>query len=94
LRDQSADVVVGIVRDWWDNKGVTAVADIVQATVQIAVQHEAAARNKLALFSGGTARLASEDCAPGTSVMWLWDTYGQAAHIVRPLAKPGQKCFS
>ena len=88
-----ADVAVGIVRDWWDNKGVTAVADIVQATVQIAVQHEAAARNKVALFSGGTARLTSEDCAPATSVMWMWDTYGQAAGIVRPLAKPGQKWF-
>lgn len=88
-----ADVAVGIVRDWWDNKGVTAVADIVQATVQIAVQHEAAARNKVALFSGGTARLTSEDCAPGTSVMWMWDTYGQAVGIVKPLAKPGQKWF-
>ncbi|MDT7950975.1 MAG: ABC transporter substrate-binding protein [Acetobacteraceae bacterium] len=88
-----ADVAVGIVRDWWDNKGVTAVADIVQATVQIAVQHEAAARHKVALFSGGTARLTSEDCAPATSVMWMWDTYGQAAGIVRPLAKPGQKWF-
>lgn len=88
-----ADVAIGIVRDWWDNKGVTAVADIVQATVQIAVQHEAAARDKVALFSGGTARLTSEDCAPATSVMWMWDTYGQAAGIVRPLAKPGQKWF-
>ncbi len=88
-----ADVAVAIVRDWWDNKGVTAVADIVQATVQIAVQHEAAARNKVALFSGGTARLTSEDCAPATSVMWMWDTYGQAVGIVKPLAKPGQKWF-
>ncbi|MGI4802407.1 MAG: ABC transporter substrate-binding protein [Janthinobacterium lividum] len=88
-----ADVAVGIVRDWWDNKGITAVADIVQATVQIAVQHEAAARNKVALFSGGTARLTNEDCAPGTSVMWMWDTYGQAVGIVKPLAKPGQKWF-
>lgn len=88
-----ADVAVGIVRDWWDNKGVTAVADIVQATVQIAVQHEAAARNKVALFSGGTARLTSEDCAPATSVMWMWDTYSQAAGIVRPLAKPGSTWF-
>ena len=59
-----ADVAVGIVRDWFDNKGVDAVADIVQATVQIAIQHEVAARNKVALFSGGTARLTSEDCAP------------------------------
>ncbi len=88
-----ADIAVGIVRDWWDNKGVTAVADIVQATVQIAVQHEAAARGKVALFSGGTARLTSEDCAPASSVMWMWDTYGQAVGITRPLAEPGSKWF-
>ncbi len=88
-----ADLAVGIVRDWFDNKGVNAVADIIQATVQIAVQHEAAARNKIALFTGGTARLTSEDCAPDTSVMWMWDTYGQALGITRPLAKPGGKWF-
>ena len=88
-----ADVAVGIVRDWWDNKGVTAVADIIQATVQIAVQHEAAARNKVALFTGGTARLTSEDCAPATSVMWMWDTYGITAGVTRPLTRPGSKWF-
>jgi branched-chain amino acid transport system substrate-binding protein len=87
------DVAVGIVRDWFDNKGVTAVADIIQASVQVAVQHEAAARNKIALFSGGTSRLTNEDCAPATSVMWMWDTYGQAEGITKPLAKPGSKWF-
>ena len=88
-----ADIAVGIVRDWFDNKGVDAVADIIQATVQIAVQHEAAAHGKVALFSGGTARLTSEDCAPATSVMWMWDTYGQAVGITRPLAKRGSTWF-
>ena len=88
-----ADVAIGIVRDWWDNKGVTAVADIIQATVQIAVQHEAAARNQVALFTGGTARLTSEDCAPRTSVMWMWDSWNSAAGATRPLAKPGSKWF-
>ena len=88
-----ADIAIGIVRDWFDNKGVNAVSDIVQATVQIAVQHEAAARNKVALFTGGTARLTNEDCAPATSVMWMWDTYGLAAGITKPLAKPGSKWF-
>ena len=87
------DVAVGIVRDWFDNKGVTAVADIIQASVQVAVQHEAASHNKIALFSGGTSRLTNEDCAPATSVMWMWDTYGQAEGITKPLAKPGSKWF-
>ena len=88
-----ADVAIGIVRDWFDNKGVNAVSDIVQATVQVAVQHEAAAHNRIALFTGGTARLTNEDCAPATSVMWMWDTYGLTAGITRPLAKPGTTWF-
>ena len=88
-----ADVAIGIVRDWFDNKGVNAVSDIVQATVQVAVQHEAAAHDRIALFTGGTARLTNEDCAPATSVMWMWDTYGLTAGITRPLAKPGSKWF-
>ena len=87
------DIAIGIVRDWFDNKGVDAVSDIVQASVQIAVQHEAAAHNKIALFSGGTARLTNEDCAPATSVMWMWDTYALDVGITRPLAKPGSKWF-
>ena len=88
------DIAVGIFRDWVDNKGVTAVGDIIQASVQIAIQHEAAAKNKIALFSGGTSRLTNEDCAPATSVMWMWDTYGQAIGITKPLAKPGSKWFT
>ncbi len=88
-----ADVAISIVRDWFDNKGVNAVSDIVQATVQVAVQHEAAAHDRIALFTGGTARLTNEDCAPATSVMWMWDTYGLAAGITRPLARPGSKWF-
>ena len=87
------DVAVGIVRRWFDTEGVHAVTDIVQAAVQIAVQHEAAERGKIALFPGGTARLSNEDCAPATSVVWMWDTYGQAVGITKPLAKPGSKWF-
>ena len=87
------DVAVSIVKDWFDNKGVNAVADIVQASVQIAVQHETAAHNKIALFPGGTARLTNEDCEPKTSVVWMWDTYGQAVGITKPLVKPGSTWF-
>ena len=87
------DVAIAIVRDWFENKGVNAVADIIQASVQLAVQNETSSRNRIALFSGGTARLSNEDCSPATSTIWMWDTYGQAVGIARPLAKPGSKWF-
>ncbi len=87
------DVAVGIVRKWIDVDHVDAVTDIIQAAVQLAVQGVMAEKNRIALFPGGTARLANEACAPATSVLWMWDTYGQAVGITRPLAKPGSKWF-
>lgn len=87
------DVAVGIVRRWVDVDGVDAVTDIVQAAVQLAVQGAMAERGKIALFPGGTAWLTNEDCRPATSVQWMWDTYGQAVGIAKPLAKPGSKWF-
>jgi len=81
------DIAVNIVRKWVDVDGVHAVTDIIQAAVQLAIQSLMKEKNRIALFPGGTARLANEDCAPQTSVLWMWDTYGQAVGITRPLAK-------
>jgi branched-chain amino acid transport system substrate-binding protein len=87
------DIAVGIVRKWIDVDGVDAVTDIIQAAVQLAIQNVMKEKNHIALFPGGTARLANEDCAPQTSVLWMWDTYGQAIGITRPLAKPDSSWF-
>ncbi len=88
-----AALATSIVREWVDVQHVDAVTDIIQAAVQIAVQHLMEQKNKIALFPGGTARLTNEDCAPNTSVVWMWDTYGQARGLIGPLAKPGSKWF-
>jgi branched-chain amino acid transport system substrate-binding protein len=87
------DIAVGIVRKWIDVDGVDAVTDIIQAAVQLAIQNLMKEKNHIALFPGGTARLANEDCAPQTSVLWMWDTYGQAVGITRPLATPDSSWF-
>jgi branched-chain amino acid transport system substrate-binding protein len=87
------DIAVSIVRKWIDVDGVDAVTDIIQAAVQLAVQNLMKEKNHIALFPGGTARLANEDCAPQTSVLWMWDTYGQAVGITRPLASPDSSWF-
>jgi branched-chain amino acid transport system substrate-binding protein len=87
------DVAVGIVRKWIEVDGVDAVTDIIQAGVQLAIQNLMKEKNHIALFPGGTARLANEDCAPQTSVLWMWDTYGQAVGITRPLATPESSWF-
>jgi branched-chain amino acid transport system substrate-binding protein len=88
-----ADIGTAIARRWIDNEGVTAIGDIVNASVQLAVQGLVREKNSVALFPGGTARLTNEDCAPENSVQWMWDTYSQVAGVVKPLAKPGSKWF-
>lgn len=88
-----ADIGSAIARRWIDNEGVTAIGDIVNASVQLAVQGLVREKNSVALFPGGTARLTNEDCAPENSVQWMWDTYSQVAGVVKPLAKPGSKWF-
>jgi len=87
------DIAVGIVRKWIDVDDVDAVTDIIQAAVQLAVQNVMREKRRLALFPGGTARLANEDCAPETSVLWMWDTYGQALGIAKPLVRPDSRWF-
>ena len=88
------DVAVGIVRKWIDVDGRrTRSPTSSRPAVQLAIQGVMAEKNRIGLFPGGTARLANEACAPATSVLWMWDTYGQAVGIVRPLVKPGSKWF-
>ena len=89
-----ADVAAAIVRKWIDVDKVDAVTDIIQAAVQLAIQGVAKEKNIIALFPSGTARLVNEDCAPATGVVWMWDTYGQAVGITKPLVKPGSKWFT
>jgi branched-chain amino acid transport system substrate-binding protein len=68
-----ADIGTAIARRWIDNEGVTAIVDVPNASVQLAVQGVVRERNRVALFPGGTARLTNEDCAPENSVQWMWD---------------------
>ncbi|HEY0522366.1 MAG TPA: ABC transporter substrate-binding protein [Stellaceae bacterium] len=88
-----ADVAAAIARRWIDEEKVDAFGDLVNASVQLAVQAIVKDRDRVALYPGGTTRLTNEDCAPENSVQWMWDTYSQVAAVVKPLAKPGSKWF-
>ncbi|UFN49720.1 ABC transporter substrate-binding protein [Roseomonas sp. OT10] len=88
-----ADTAVAIARRWIDQDKVDAFGDLVNASVQLAVQQLVRERNRVALYPGGTTRLTNEDCAPENSVQWMWDTYSQVAAAVVPTAKPQQRWF-
>ncbi|MCK8787672.1 ABC transporter substrate-binding protein [Roseomonas sp. NAR14] len=89
-----ADLAVAIARRWMDQDGVDALGDMVNASVQLALQGLLRERGRVVgLFPGGTTRITNEDCSPETSVQWMWDTYSQVAASVRPLATPGSRWF-
>jgi branched-chain amino acid transport system substrate-binding protein len=88
-----ADVAVAIARRWIDQEGVDALTDLVNASVQLAIQALAREKHRAALFPGGTTRLTNEDCAPETSVQWMWDTYSQVAALAKSLTRQGSRWY-
>ncbi|MFJ3055673.1 ABC transporter substrate-binding protein [Herbaspirillum sp. NPDC087042] len=88
-----ADLASSKAREWFDTQHVDALVDLVNASVQLAIQKLVVEKDKVALYPGGTSRLTNEDCAPGNSVQWLWDTYAQVAAVTRAINKPGTSWY-
>lgn len=87
------DIGAAIARKWFDEDGVSAIADLTNSAVAIAVQSLARERGRVTLASGpGTARLSNEDCSP-TGFHWTWDTYSQAAGTARSVVRDGGKTW-
>jgi branched-chain amino acid transport system substrate-binding protein len=88
-----ADVGSNIAREWIDRQGVDALADMSNASIQLAVPPLLRDKNRVGLFPGGTARLTGDACQPGHIVQWMWDTYVQVAGVANQLTKPGTKWY-
>jgi branched-chain amino acid transport system substrate-binding protein len=57
------DVASAIARRWFDVDGVSAIAELTNSAVALAVQQIAREQGKIALFTGpATTRLTNEDC--------------------------------
>jgi branched-chain amino acid transport system substrate-binding protein len=87
------DVGATIARAWFDQDGVDAVADMSNASLQLAMTQLLKDKNRVGLFPGGTARLTGDACQPNNIVQWMWDTYVQVAGLANQLTKPGTKWF-
>jgi branched-chain amino acid transport system substrate-binding protein len=83
------DVATGIVRDWFDNKGVDVVAEGVNSAVALAVQNLTRERKKIFLISGaGSSDITGKECSP-TSVQWTYDTYAASNATAKAVVKRG-----
>jgi branched-chain amino acid transport system substrate-binding protein len=88
-----ADIGSAIAREWIDRQGVDVLADMSNASLQLAIPPLLKDKNRVGLFPGGTARLTGDACQPDHVVQWMWDTYVQVAGIANHLTKPGTKWY-
>jgi branched-chain amino acid transport system substrate-binding protein len=87
------DVASAIARRWFDLDGVSAVAELTNSAVALAVQQIAKEKGKITLFTGpATTRLTNEDCSP-TGFHWAFDTYSQAVGTARAVVAEGGKSW-
>jgi len=87
------DVASSIARAWFDRDGVTAVADLTNSAVALAVQRLAHERGKVTLLTGpATTKLTNEDCSPA-GFHWVFDTYSQAAGTAKAMVAEGGKSW-
>ncbi|GIK81820.1 MAG: ABC transporter substrate-binding protein [Pseudorhodoplanes sp.] len=87
------DVAATIARKWFDVDGVSAIADLTNSAVALAVQQIAREKGKVTLAVGpATTRLTNEDCS-ATGFHWAFDTYSQAVGTARAVVAAGGKSW-
>jgi branched-chain amino acid transport system substrate-binding protein len=83
------DVGANIARQWYDNDGVDAIADVPTSSVALAVNQITREKNKIHLNSGAASSdLTGAQCSPNT-VHWTYDTYALAQGTGAAMVKAG-----
>src|SRR5262252_3868909 len=87
------DLAANIARRWFDLENVSAIAELTNSAVALAVQKIANDHGKITLAVGpATTRLTNEDCSP-TGFHWAFDTYSQAVGTARAIVGQGGKSW-
>ncbi|MBP6020154.1 MAG: ABC transporter substrate-binding protein [Burkholderiaceae bacterium] len=88
-----ADVGAAKAREWFDRDGVTAITDLTNSAVALAVQSIAKEKNKVVMFSGpATTALTNDSCSP-VGFHWMFDVYSQSVGGVRAMIDKGGKSW-
>ena len=82
------DVGLSIAREWIDTKGVTAILDVNNSAVALAVNDLTQEKKITFLDGGSTTKLTNDACSPYLS-QWIPDTYSLAYSLALPLVKAG-----
>lgn len=88
-----ADVGAAKAREWFDRDGVSAIADLTNSAVALAVQGIAKEKNKVVMFSGpATTGLTNDNCSP-VGFHWMFDVYSQSVGGVKAMVDKGGKSW-
>ncbi|MCB1475794.1 MAG: ABC transporter substrate-binding protein [Rhodobiaceae bacterium] len=82
------DVGLSIAREWIDTQHVTAILDVNNSAVGLAVNDLTKEKNITFLGGASTTKLTNENCAI-THTQWQADTYSLARSLALPLVKQG-----
>ena len=81
------DVGLQIARQWYDERGVTAIFDITNSGVALAIQDLAKARNRLVIFdSASSSDLTGKACSPN-GIQWNADNWSNGVALMRLLIR-------
>jgi branched-chain amino acid transport system substrate-binding protein len=87
------DVAVEIARHWMDVDGVSAIVDVPNSAVALAISGLVKQKNKVLLDSGGnTNRLTGDLCTPNT-VHWTLDNWADINGTIAAVARHGGKTW-
>jgi len=85
------DTGVAIAREWFDRQEVSAIADLVNSSVALAVMDVARQRDRITLIGGsGSPAINNEGCTQ-TNVQLAYDSYATANTVARSLIADGRK---
>ncbi len=87
-------VAARIAKQWYTQDGVTAIFDLTDSAVALAVQNIARNLKKIDIVTGATmtTALANKDCSPW-GLHWTIDAYNQAAGTARYVTEHGGKSW-
>jgi branched-chain amino acid transport system substrate-binding protein len=88
-----ADIGAAKAREWFDRDGVSAIADLTNSAVALAVQDIAREKNRVVMFSGpATTGLTNDKCSP-VGFHWMFDVYSQSVGGVKSMIDKGGKSW-
>jgi branched-chain amino acid transport system substrate-binding protein len=88
-----ADVGAAKAREWFDRDNVSAIADLTNSAVALAVQGIAKEKNKVVMFSGPATTGLTNDACSSVGFHWMFDVYSQSVGGVKAMVNKGGKSW-